>query len=102
MLTPLGNLKPKDAAIIAAVGLVLAYLITRNGKAIGEAIGGGAVDLVGGVLSGIDGALPEPIRPSSDKNVVYGGVNTIGGAVTGQGSDFRLGVWLYDITHGGQ
>lgn len=95
------NIAKQDALLIGAAALV-GYLVLRNSKAIGSTIGGGAVDLVGGVLSGIDGALPEPIRPSSDKNVVYGSVNAVGGVVTGQGSAFTFGGWLYDITHGGK
>lgn len=40
------------------------------------------------------------LNPASDKNIIYGGVNDIGSAVTGD-SDFSLGSWLYDITHPG-
>ena len=93
----IANMAKQDVLIGAAV-LIGAYLLLRNAKSVGSTIGGGAVDLVSGVLQGIDAALPEPIRPSSDQNVIYRGINAAGGAVTGQGESWTLGGWIYDVT----
>lgn len=35
-------------------------------------------------------------NPASDQNLIYRGVNAIGGAATGS-NDFSLGSWLYDV-----
>lgn len=40
------------------------------------------------------------LNPASRENVIYRGVNQVGGAITGQGEEgFSLGSWIYDITH---
>ena len=38
------------------------------------------------------------ITPWNDENIVYGGVNSVGAAVSGD-KDWSLGGWIYDITH---
>lgn len=38
------------------------------------------------------------INPASNQNLVYQGVNAVGGAVAGR-SDWSLGSWVYDVTH---
>lgn len=40
--------------------------------------------------------IKEDLNPASDKNIVYGGVNSVGEAVTGD-KDFSLGSWLYEV-----
>lgn len=95
-------LKAIPAPVLIAGGgaaLVLLYLKVNGAGNVGEQIGGGAVDLVGGVIRGAVNALPEEIRPTSDKNIAYRGVNAIGGAISGEGSAWTLGGWIYDITH---
>lgn len=95
-------LKSIPAPVLVAGGaaaLVLLYLRLNGAAKTGEQIGGGAVDLVGGVIRGAVNALPEEIRPTSDQNLIYRGVNAIGGAVSGEGSAWTLGGWIYDITH---
>ncbi len=82
-----------------AAALVLLYLKANGAGNVGQQIGGGAVDLVGGVVRGVVEALPEEIRPTSDQNLIYRGVNAVGGAVSGEGSAWTLGGWIYDITH---
>ena len=42
--------------------------------------------------------VTEDLNPVSDQNLAYRGVNGIGAALTGE-EDFRLGRWIYDITH---
>lgn len=58
----------------------------------------GAFDATAGVLQGAYNAIPEPIKPSSEKNIVYQGVNKVGEVFTGD-AQFDLGVWIYDKTH---
>lgn len=79
--------------------LAVLYVSARGAGNVGRSVGGGAVDLVTGIVSGAVEALPEPIRPTSDQNVIYRGVNAVGGAVSGEGSGWTLGGWIYDITH---
>ena len=38
------------------------------------------------------------VTPWNNDNVIYGGVNSVGGAITGD-SSFSLGSWIYDVTH---
>lgn len=53
--------KVSPLVLVAAGGAVLAlvWFSTRNSADIGRSIGGGAVDLVGGILRGAWDALPE-------------------------------------------
>lgn len=95
-------LKSIQAPVLIAGGaaaLVLLYLKLNGAGSVGQQIGGGAVDLVGGVVRGVVEALPEEIRPTSDRNLIYRGVNAVGGTVSGEGSAWTLGGWIYDITH---
>jgi hypothetical protein len=78
-------------------GLVVLVLTLKGAKGAGQAVGGGVVDLVGGVLGGANDALPEAIRPTSSSNVVNGAVSLIGAAVTGQDArDFSLGARIFE------
>ena len=43
--------------------------------------------------------LAPHLDPTSTDNVFYSGANDIGGALSGEGDDFSLGVWIYEITH---
>lgn len=72
---------------------------------LGQLEGGGLLIIVGVIAvllyrSGAIRALSKPgaLNPGSANNVVYGGVNSIGAAATGD-ANFTLGGWLYDITH---
>lgn len=95
----LPKIPPEYLVVGGVAAALLLWINLRGAKGVGQDIGGATVDLIGGVLTGVDQALPEPIRPSSTNNVVYGSINTVGGAVSGQGSAWTLGGWLYDITH---
>lgn len=92
---------PAALPYVLGGGLVLGALLwftLKGAKGAGRSLGGGAVDFVGGLLSGANDALPEEIRPTSDQNLAYRSVNAVGGTLTGQ-SDFSLGSWVYDFTH---
>lgn len=79
------------------VALALVWAASKGAKGTGQAIGGGVVDLVGGVLGGAVDALPDGINPTSSGNVVNGAVSIVGGAATGQDArDFSLGAWLFE------
>lgn len=75
---------------LAAVGVVgvLAWRASRV-----------ASDAAGALSRGVSSVV-DAVNPTSDKNIFYQGANAIGGAVTGQGEDFSLGTWLYNVTHG--
>lgn len=87
--------------LIAGAGLAAALLWATqqaSAKKIGESIGGGAVDLVSGLLSGAAEAIPEPINPTSTENLIYKGVNAVGGWMT-RDKNWTLGGQIYDWTN---
>ena len=51
-----------------------------------------------GKITGISDMDYSFLNPASDKNIVYGGVNSIGAKVSGD-KDWSLGGWLYEVTH---
>lgn len=57
-----------------------------------------AIGAIGFFLYRKSNAVVDALNPASDKNIVYGGVNAVGSALTGDGS-FALGSWFYDQTH---
>lgn len=65
------------AAVGAGVGLVGLLVVYIVGK---KAVASGA------------------INPASRNNLIYGGANDIGAAVSG-GKDFNLGAWIWEKTH---
>lgn len=88
---------------VVGVGVLLALKVMNSGvkgttKDITAGIIGGVASGVAGVLEGAYEAVPDAVKPSSDKNLIYKGVNSIGGALTGDKS-FNLGGWIYDKTH---
>jgi len=70
---------PKNLAIAAGVVLVAGWYVKRQA--------GEALDKVG-----------QAVNPTSDQNLAYKGVNSVGEALTGDDA-FSLGSWLYDLTH---
>lgn len=74
--------------ILGAIGAgaVLAYLAYRGTAAV--------------VSTAVETAkdAAEAVNPLNHDNVIYGGVNSVGGAVTGD-KNWTLGGWIYDITH---
>jgi len=84
--------------VVALGAAVWLWFAIKGANGAGRSLGGGAVDFVGGILSGANDALPEPFRPTSDQNLAYKGVNAVGGTLTGQ-KEFSLGSWVYDFTH---
>lgn len=46
-------------------------------------------------------AVSEDLNPASDRNLVYGAVNAVGGAIAGE-SDWSLGSAIYDWLHPGE
>ncbi len=43
-------------------------------------------------------AAGNAVNPTSDRNLAYRGVNSVGAALSGDAS-WSLGSWLYDLTH---
>lgn len=89
-------MKPATVAILAGVGALAAiYLI----KSAASAAKDGAAEVVG--------AVGQAINPTSDKNVVYSGINAVGNVLAtdptspGRNADgsWTLGGWIYDMTH---
>lgn len=77
-------------AMTAAVVGVVYYGYKKLSGAAGEALGNAA--------STITETVTTTLNPASDKNIIYKGVNAVGGAVSGSDS-WSLGSWIYDITH---
>lgn len=69
-------------AVVTIGGIVIARKAAKAGAA--------AIDLAK------SGAWA--VTPWNQDNVIYGGVNSAGAAVTGD-SNFTLGGWIYDVTH---
>ncbi len=77
------------------------YIMVRGASGAGQDVGKAAVGVVIGVVEGAAGAingaynaLPETVKPSSGKNVIYQGVNKVV-----PGKNQTLGTWIYDLTH---
>lgn len=69
--------------------------ILTNKQFIGVAV----VGVVGVfILKGKIGNFFAAVNPLDNDNVIYTGVNAIGGRITGS-NDFSLGSWIYDKTH---
>lgn len=84
----------KEDAIIIGAGLLVAYIAARYlVSKVGETAGK-AVDYVADAAQ----AAAPYVNPASNQNVIYTGINGIGGAVSGE-ENWTLGGWLYDVTH---
>jgi hypothetical protein len=98
----LSNKKAQKIALYAGLG-ALAYVMIRGiggtAKDLTSGIIGGVFDGVGGVLAGAYEAIPEPIKPTNNENVIYQGVNGLVRVLPGADEHSTLGTWLYDITH---
>ena len=70
-------------AAVAAVAAVALYFIGRK---------------VAGALPGAAATVGNAINPVNPDNIFAGGVNAVGGALSGS-SDWSLGSWIYDVTH---
>ena len=77
---------------LIAGGAVIAALLWQKTSAatIGKSLGGGAVDLLNGVLTGAAEAVPDEVNPASDKNIIYSTISKAGQSVTGN-SGWTLG-----------
>jgi hypothetical protein len=88
-----------DTAVkLAAVGgglLLIAWVINRGASAASGVLDSAGAAFSNGVSSAAD-FVGTRLNPASDQNLMYGGVNAVGGAITGT-SDFSLGSWLYDV-----
>jgi len=87
----------------AVLALLLINSLTRkNGQSLlastGEAITGGVIGSAADLVTGAAAGVIKQISPMNNQNIIYQGVNKIGGAVANKPS-FDLGVWLYDLTH---
>lgn len=78
------NTKAAQYAAVAAVAAVALYFIGKK---------------IVGAAPGAVGAAAQAVNPVNPNNVFASGVNAVGGAVSGQGADWSLGSWIYDLTH---
>lgn len=78
-----------DARWIVAGGVVLLVVFFTLRK--------DAVALAGAAVDGVK-AVGNAVNPVNHDNVFASGVNSVGGAITGE-SGFSLGGWLWDATH---
>lgn len=83
----------KLALLAGGIGLAW-YLFSRAKEGLSAATAS-----AGQAVAQVADAVIAGVNPASDKNFVYGGANALGGALTGQGSNFTVGGWLYDVTH---
>jgi hypothetical protein len=88
---------------VAILGGLLVLKIAQSGikGAAAGIVGGvieGAFDATAGILQGAYNAVPEAVKPSSEKNIIYRAVNGVGSTISGNQS-FDLGGWIYDATH---
>lgn len=97
----------RDDLILYGAAAALAFLawkVATRGVAgatsdIVSGMVGGVFDAAGGVIGGAYTALPDPIKPSSDRNIVYQAASLPVRMLPGSSSDETLGTWLYNITH---
>jgi hypothetical protein len=78
------NTKAATYAAVAVVGALLVYVV-------GKRLAAAAPDAIA--------AAGQAVNPTNPANVFHSGVNAIGGAVSGRGSDWSLGSWVYDVFH---
>lgn len=77
-------------AVLAVAGLAVAgYVGWRATRAAG--------DLASAVSDGVSDAA-QAVNPLNPDNIIYSGVNKVGGAIAGS-DDWSLGGWIYDVTH---
>jgi len=90
-------------ALAGGAVLLALYIAARGAKgAASDIVGGvlgGAIGAVTGAVQGAYEALPEPIKPSSQNNVIYRGAGVLVRQLPGSNDSSTLGTWLYDITH---
>lgn len=91
----------REDAMIVGGGVVLVILAAWYAKkklddAI-DAAGDMANTAIDWTMHTAEQAAPY-VNPASRDNVVYRGVNGIGGAISGE-KDWTLGGWIYDVTH---
>lgn len=85
--------------LIAGAAILGAFALSRTSAGnIGKSIGGGAIDMVTGILTGAAEAVPEAINPASDQNIIYSTISRAGQSITGQ-PGWSLGGAIYDWTH---
>lgn len=92
------NLIKNNPVIAGGVAVALIagiWLATRGATQTGRDIGGGAVNLVGGMVGGINDAIGIPRTSDVVSGMLNPDVNPFYDVGTG------LGGWVYDITHGG-
>lgn len=75
---------------LGAAAIGAAWWIVRRASSAAS----GALDAVGSAAQTVGTA----INPASSDNLIYRGVNAIGGAASGS-PGWNLGGWVYDVTH---
>lgn len=79
----------KDQAIAVAVlaGTVIAVYVLWKAK-----------EGAAAVVETARGVVTQDLNPASDRNLIYRGVNAVGGAIAGE-DDWSLGSAIYDWLH---
>jgi len=103
---------PSDTTLIigsvAVAGLLLWWFVKKgNAAAVGEAVGGAAVDLITGTAVGVVHQAgitlannSQAFVPADPANIVYSGVNDAGAVLSGN-ENFSLGASIYNFFHPG-
>ena len=78
-LAKFANTKVGMVAAVAVVGVVVVYLAEKKAR---EAVG----------------TVGQAINPVNNDNIFASGVDSVGAKLTGD-ENFKLGAWIYDITH---
>lgn len=78
-LAKFANTKVGTVAAVAVVGVAAIYLAEKKAREAAADIG-------------------QAINPVNNDNIFASGVNSVGAKLTGD-QNFKLGAWLYDITH---
>lgn len=83
-----------DMLIKLALGAVAVGVVWYGYKKISGAAGAA----VGSVVETVSEVASTSLNPASDQNLIYRGINAVGGAAAGSDS-WSLGSWIYDLTH---
>ena len=80
-----GQAQMVGVVLVGGMAVFLGYKTWKTGQTLAQ----GAKEVV-----------TKDLNPASGENLIYTGVNKVGGALTGD-SGFSLGGWIYDKTHPG-
>jgi hypothetical protein len=93
-----------ETKVIIAGGAVVLIAAWYASKKLGDAAGAvydGVATAVGDAYDWTAETVKETVpyvNPADSRNVVYGSIGAVGGAISGD-KNWSLGGWIYDITH---